>query len=94
MKSSAILVGLLTTTVAVNGFITSKPHVRARPFSSGCAFRSSVSDDEKKETTWDRITGPKLFKTVTNWNGIHSVPLVPLRVLTGALMIHHGSEGS
>ena len=93
MKSSAILVGLLTTTAAVNGFITSKPHVHARPFSSGCAFRSSVSDDEKKETTWDRITGPKLFKTVTNWNGIHSVPLVPLRVLTGALMIHHGSEG-
>mmetsp|Transcript_4561 Transcript_4561/g.5490 ORF Transcript_4561/g.5490 Transcript_4561/m.5490 type:complete len:249 (-) Transcript_4561:90-836(-) len=47
----------------------------------------------KKETTWDRITGPKLFKTVTNWNGIHSVPLVPLRIVTGLLMIHHGSEG-
>eukprot|EP00979_Chaetoceros_neogracilis_P016112 scaffold7082_cov267-Chaetoceros_neogracile.AAC.5 len=41
----------------------------------------------------DRITGPKLFKTVTNWNGIHSVPLVPLRILTGLLVIHHGSEG-
>jgi len=50
-------------------------------------------DQKKKETTWDRITGPKLFKTVTNWNGIHSVPLVPLRILTGLLMIHHGSEG-
>jgi hypothetical protein len=50
--------------------------------------------DTKKETTWDRITGPKLFKTVTNWNGIHSVPLVPLRILTGLLMIHHGSEGT
>jgi len=49
--------------------------------------------DGKKETTWDRITGPKLFKTVTNWEGIHSVPLVPLRILTGLLMIHHGSEG-
>lgn len=48
----------------------------------------------KKETTWDRITGPKLFKTVTNWEGIHSVPLVPLRILTGLLMIHHGSEGT
>mmetsp|Transcript_12596 Transcript_12596/g.17874 ORF Transcript_12596/g.17874 Transcript_12596/m.17874 type:complete len:251 (+) Transcript_12596:180-932(+) len=52
-----------------------------------------VTTTEKKETTWDRITGPKLFKTVTNWNGIHSVPLVPLRIMTGLLMIHHGSEG-
>jgi uncharacterized membrane protein YphA (DoxX/SURF4 family) len=49
--------------------------------------------EEKKETTWDRITGPKLFKTVTDWKGIHSVPLVPLRIMTGLLMIHHGSEG-
>jgi hypothetical protein len=48
----------------------------------------------KKETFIDRLTGPKLFKTVTNWNGIHSVPLVPLRILTGLLMIHHGSEGA
>lgn len=48
----------------------------------------------KKETFVDRLTGPKLFKTVTNWNGIHSVPLVPLRILTGLLMIHHGSEGA
>ena len=56
---------------------------------------SMAADPEaKKETTWDRITGPKLFKTVTNWNGIHSVPLVPLRILTGMLMIHHGSEGT
>ena len=47
----------------------------------------------KKETTWDRLTGPKLFKTVTNWEGIHSVPLVPLRIMTGLLMLHHGSEG-
>jgi putative oxidoreductase len=53
----------------------------------------AMSGAEKKETTWDRITGPKLFKTVTNWKGIHSVPLVPLRVLTGLLMIHHGTEG-
>jgi hypothetical protein len=53
----------------------------------------AADPDLKKETTWDRITGPKLFKTVTNWEGIHSVPLVPLRILTGMLMIHHGSEG-
>ena len=53
----------------------------------------SLSMSKEKETTWDRITGPKLFKTVTNWSGIHSVPLVPLRILTGLLMIHHGSEG-
>jgi len=52
-----------------------------------------MADEAKKETTWDRITGPKLFKTVTNWQGIHSVPLVPLRIMTGLLMIHHGSEG-
>ena len=44
-----------------------------------------------KETTLDRLTGPKLFKTVTRWEGIHSVPIVPLRVLTGVLMIHHGN---
>jgi putative oxidoreductase len=47
----------------------------------------------QKETTWDRITGPKLFKTVTQWQGIHAVPLVPLRIATGLLMMHHGSEG-
>ena len=46
-----------------------------------------------KETTIDRLTGPKLFKTVAKVEGIHAVPLVPLRVLTGVLMIHHGSEG-
>jgi len=53
------------------------------------------SDDEvvEQETLLDRVIGPKLFKTVTNWQGIHSVPLVPLRILTGLLMIHHGSEG-
>jgi uncharacterized membrane protein YphA (DoxX/SURF4 family) len=54
---------------------------------------SASEPPKKKETTWERITGPKLFKTVTNWNGIHSVPLVPLRILTGLVMIHHGSEG-
>ncbi|GMI47332.1 hypothetical protein TrCOL_g3068 [Triparma columacea] len=48
---------------------------------------------KKKETTLDRIFGPKLFKTVTSTAGIHSVPLFILRVTTGVLMIHHGSEG-
>lgn len=57
------------------------------------AMSSNPIDEKKKETTWDRITGPKLFKTVTNWQGIHAVPLVPLRILAGVLMIHHGSEG-
>jgi len=46
-----------------------------------------------KETFVDRLTGPKLFKTVKRTEGIHAVPLVPLRVLAGILMIHHGSEG-
>jgi len=54
---------------------------------------STEDETEEKESTWDRLTGPKLFKTVTNWEGIHSVPLVPLRIITGLLMIHHGSEG-
>ncbi|GMH68611.1 hypothetical protein TrST_g11998 [Triparma strigata] len=48
---------------------------------------------KKPETTLDRIFGPKLFKTVTKTSGIHSVPLVILRVTTGLLMIHHGTEG-
>merc|ERR1719223_2593623 len=61
--------------------------------SLGFSPEDESSSSTKKETTWDRITGPKLFKTVTNWQGIHSVPLAPLRILTGLLMIHHGSEG-
>ena len=65
-------------------------------FASTSRLSMAADPDEtkQKETTWERITGPKLFKTVTNWNGIHSVPLVPLRILTGMLMIHHGSEGA
>lgn len=47
----------------------------------------------KGETTLDRLTGPKLFKSVTKVEGIHAVPLLPLRVASGVLMIHHGSEG-
>eukprot|EP00929_Paragymnodinium_shiwhaense_P116908 TRINITY_DN86930_c0_g1_i1.p1 TRINITY_DN86930_c0_g1~~TRINITY_DN86930_c0_g1_i1.p1 ORF type:complete len:233 (-),score=29.98 TRINITY_DN86930_c0_g1_i1:92-790(-) len=57
--------------------------------SAPCVSRQA----EKKETTLDRLTGPKLFKTVKKVEGIHAAPLVPLRVATGMLMIHHGSEG-
>lgn len=60
---------------------------------SNNVLQMAADPEMKKETTLDRLTGPKLFKTVTNWNGIHSVPLVPLRILTGLLMVHHGSEG-
>ena len=60
--------------------------------SSPSSVRLGLGPDGE-ETTWDRLTGPKLFKTITNWEGIHSVPLVPLRILSGLLMIHHGSEG-
>lgn len=67
---------------------------RIRKNDMNIAMSATPEDGEgKKETTWDRLTGPKLFKTVTNWEGIHSVPLVPLRIATGLLMIHHGSEG-
>jgi uncharacterized membrane protein YphA (DoxX/SURF4 family) len=55
--------------------------------------RLYMANEIKKETTWERMTGPKLFKSVEKIDGIHSVPLVPLRILTGLLMIHHGSEG-
>merc|ERR1712091_206122 len=67
------------------GFITPRPQA-AKPTFDPLHL-------SKKETTWDRLTGPKLFKTVKRTEGIHAVPLVPLRVLTGVLMMHHGSEG-
>jgi len=57
------------------------------------ALKLRTSSVTMKETTLDRMTGPKLFKTVTETKGIHAVPLVPLRFLTGILMMHHGSEG-
>ena len=69
----------------VCGFITPTRHA-VKPSFDPCAFH-------KKESTWDRLTGPKLFKTVKRTEGIHAVPLVPLRVIAGILMIHHGSEG-
>ena len=72
----------------------STPFRQTASSSGGSKTILSMSSEPKKETTWDRITGPKLFKTVTNWEGIHSVPLVPLRVMVGLLMIHHGSEGT
>lgn len=57
------------------------------------ASPAKAVEPTKKETTWDRITGPKLFKSVSKVEGIHAFPLVPLRVMSGLLMIHHGSEG-
>jgi hypothetical protein len=96
IKRSFCFVILLALSPCVSAFSPQHSHVA---FSSSkiCSSRNAplamATDPETKETTWDRITGPKLFKTVTNWQGIHSVPLVPLRILTGLLMIHHGSEG-
>jgi len=80
----------------VTAFINNDNNVKlGRPRPSSLPGLSMAADPQAKtkESTLDRITGPKLFKTVTNWQGIHSVPLVPLRILTGMLMIHHGSEG-
>lgn len=75
-------------------FAPQSRHVASSSFvSPGFGRFATELQEAKKETTWDRITGPKLFKTVTNWSGIHSVPLVPLRILAGLLMVHHGSEG-
>jgi putative oxidoreductase len=87
MKILSVLLPSCLLASTVQGF--------APPSSFGTTVpRSSLQmSGKKKETTWERITGPKLFKTVTNWEGIHSVPLVPLRIMTGLLMIHHGSEG-
>lgn len=77
-----------------NDTVNSKLGCRAQKAENRGLFQSTDSEQgEKKETTWDRIFGPKLFKTVTNWSGIHAVPLAPLRIITGLLMIHHGSEG-
>lgn len=81
--------------VSVDAFQTSVPLTTRASAGHSKTIQLSMAADPgtKKETFIDRLTGPKLFKTVTNWNGIHSVPLVPLRILTGLLMIHHGSEG-
>ena len=79
----------------VDAFQTSVPGPLKAPSVGNSAGRPAAPlSMAKDETLIDRLTGPKLFKTVTNWNGIHSVPLVPLRILTGLLMIHHGSEGA
>jgi len=60
---------------------------------SGKARPQAVARYAEKESTLDRLTGPKLFKSVEKVQGIHAVPLLPLRVGSGILMIHHGSEG-
>lgn len=82
-----------TLAFSPNQGVSKSSDVIGRSSPSHVQLQMSADPGSKKETTWDRITGPKLFKTVTNWNGIHSVPLVPLRIMTGLLMIHHGSEG-
>jgi len=92
-KSILALASILVTFTQSSAFTVPLSSVTKNSPSVTTSLSLSPSDETKKETTWDRITGPKLFKTVTNWEGIHSVPLVPLRILTGLLMIHHGSEG-
>jgi hypothetical protein len=92
----------VVTTPSVGHFTTTQAQapvsIAASASISASISRLSMAADPEsgkpKESFVDRLTGPKLFKTVTNWNGIHSVPLVPLRILTGLLMIHHGSEGA
>eukprot|EP00816_Leptocylindrus_hargravesii_P006552 CAMPEP_0196805832 /NCGR_PEP_ID=MMETSP1362-20130617/5652_1 /TAXON_ID=163516 /ORGANISM="Leptocylindrus danicus, Strain CCMP1856" /LENGTH=223 /DNA_ID=CAMNT_0042178981 /DNA_START=87 /DNA_END=758 /DNA_ORIENTATION=+ len=91
MRVTSAILPLFLAISSVNAFVSPRGVGRRMGFVS--VKMSSNEGEQQKETTWDRITGPKLFKTVTNWSGIHSVPLVPLRILTGALMIHHGSEG-
>jgi len=78
---------------SVGRFTTTQTQAPASISRSRLSMAADPETGKQKESFVDRLTGPKLFKTVTNWNGIHSVPLVPLRILTGLLMIHHGSEG-
>ena len=75
------------------GLATHRVNAPALHFPTAGFAAHRVSTPTMKETTLDRLTGPKLFKTVKRTEGIHAVPLVPLRILTGVLMIHHGSEG-
>ena len=81
------------TTTHTRSSLHHNRRVDDRRWRDGRLRLSPDPDGAAKETTWDRLTGPKLFKTVTDWQGIHAVPLVPLRVATGLLMVHHGSEG-
>eukprot|EP00977_Amphora_coffeiformis_P025237 scaffold18778_cov154-Amphora_coffeaeformis.AAC.10 len=102
MKQVSLLFVLSITALSstVHGFCAppsrgtnlGKP-TRTTPTSTSTTTTTLFVSTKKKETTLDRITGPKLFKTVTKWEGIHAVPLVPLRIMAGLLMIHHGSEG-
>lgn len=56
-------------------------------------MRGQTALKASSESTLDKIIGPKLFKSVKKTEGIHAVPLLPLRVGSGILMVHHGSEG-
>ncbi|GAX10763.1 hypothetical protein FisN_14Lh283 [Fistulifera solaris] len=90
LSNQSLLPNLLTVVWLITGQTQAFTPQWQRPRSTTTIIHRMAP---KEETTWDRITGPKLFKTVTNWQGIHAFPLVPLRILTGLLMIHHGSEG-
>jgi len=75
-----------------NSFIcgpgTSRPPMRVH-----MAAKPAISLRAEGESTLDKITGPKLFKSVKKLEGVHTVPVTLLRVASGVLMIHHGSEG-
>jgi hypothetical protein len=88
-------IGMLLVLHPAASFTTLNTFAVRQTFSHARNMNLAMAADpeKKKESTLDRITGPKLFKTVTTWEGIHAVPLVPLRIMTGLLMIHHGTEG-
>ena len=48
--------------------LTNRPRsLSSSPSPSSSSFSQLLMAKDPKETTWERITGPKLFKTVTNW---------------------------
>mmetsp|Transcript_86117 Transcript_86117/g.251982 ORF Transcript_86117/g.251982 Transcript_86117/m.251982 type:complete len:232 (+) Transcript_86117:66-761(+) len=84
-----LMLALLLRQCAPGGFVP-LPQVRG---SHAKRNGRHVAMRAEGESTLSKITGPKLFKSVTKVEGIHAVPLLPLRVGSGILMIHHGSEG-
>jgi len=96
MTCSTLLVFGLAVVVwrnwRTNSFIcgpgTSRPPMRVH-----MAAKPAISLRAEGESTLDKITGPKLFKSVKKLEGVHTVPVTLLRVASGVLMIHHGSEG-
>ena len=47
--------------------LTNRPPRSLSSSPSSSSFSQLLMAKDPKETTWERITGPKLFKTVTNW---------------------------